>query len=342
MRARTELNPGGLSQRRVTAWTERLRALGGTPADESMLRCNAVRVREFYGFSDTARTLADDFEGRIFVRRLAVMAGASCTLRSPITPIWDERPARRRPDWVADDAVVVGTLLGVADSPLYVTRYADAPLRGSSHPLEQAELVIPVALLGKRRVLTEGSDIASRFLGSVLARATAAFVARFAACAATGDSGAGDSGKGPDPDEERAAVELIVDALAGLAGSKALKARLGDNPVLIREAALAVIERRYSDPKFDVESIAAELYVSRRHLYRAFEGADQSLAGLIAERRIESATAAIRAAPYLRLSDLAGRCGFASADTFRSRFRAIVGISPSDYRALEQHRRTVN
>ena len=165
------------------------------------------------------------------------------------------------------------------------------------------------------------------FVGTVLSRATAAFVARFAVRSVTRDPA-----EMPNSDEEQTAIELIANSLGDLAGSKAL---VNCHSMVLREAVLAVIERRYGDPAFDVESIAAELYVSRRHLYRAVEGVDKSLSGLIAELRIEAAKALMRASPQSRMSTVAGRCGFASLDTFRSRFRAIVGISPSDYRALQ-------
>ncbi|MFZ2512076.1 MAG: helix-turn-helix transcriptional regulator [Gordonia sp. (in: high G+C Gram-positive bacteria)] len=326
-----EASPGGLGEQRVAAWKERLRALGGDPAVEPTFRIDAAAGRVVYGFDQAARTIPDDFECYMYVSPLVETGQAVCSLRTPVTAVWDERAARDRPGWADGDDLVVSTLLNVEDPPLFIAKYGDTPLRGSMTPLELAELILPANLLGRRRVLTETFEVAPLFVGTVLARATAAFVARFAANRAVREASSH-----TDADDELAAVEVIINALGGLAGSTAL---IGDSPVLLREAALAAIERNYSEPQFDVESIAAELYVSRRHLYRAFEGADQSLAGLIAERRVEAAKATMRRSPHLSVGAVADRCGFASVDTFRSRFRAIVGLSPSDYRVLEQRGR---
>lgn len=334
VRTLPEASPGGLDEPRVAAWKARLRALGGDTAVEPTFRIDAAGARIVYGFDEAARTIPDDFECYMYVSPLAETGQAVCSLRTPVTPVWDERAARDRPGWADSDDLVLSTLLNVEDPPLFVAKYGATPLRGSMAPLELAELILPASLLGSRRVLTEAADVAPLFVGTVLARATAAFVARFAVSQAVRDTNID-----TEADDGLAAVEVIINALGVLAGAKAL---VGDSPVLLREVVVAVIERNYAEPQFGVESIAAELYVSRRHLYRAFEGADQSLAGLIAERRIEAAKAMMRRSPHLSVGAVASRCGFASMDTFRSRFRAIVGVSPRDYRDLEQRRRDVN
>lgn len=318
-----EPHSGGLRGDHIRDWQRRLRALGGAPAAQPHQRLAGARARRFYGLADGTDSLDDGFEMCMYSGALTVMDSAVAVLHTPVPPTARPR-ADPRAGPARNDGLVVAALINSPSRALLVGRQAIGPAQESAIPLEIAGLVIPREVFGDRRLAEGPRDGLAVLADTLLANATAAFVARFAVCAATG------ADMHRDAAAEHAAVDLIAQAVGEPAGAQT---QLRDSPVLLREAVRDSIERRYRDPAFDVEAVAAELFLSRRHLYRAFEGADQSLAGMIAERRIIAAKGLLRTEPQASLTVVARRCGFASVDTFRNRFRALTGVGPSDYRA---------
>jgi len=109
--------------------------------------------------------------------------------------------------------------------------------------------------------------------------------------------------------------------------------RLDDANRTVRARALALIEQRFRDPKFAAPQLSAELHVSRRQMYRHFSAAGESLADLIAKRRLEEVRSVLRAQPGKRLDEVARAAGFASTSAMRNRFRGAYGITPAEFRS---------
>lgn len=109
-----------------------------------------------------------------------------------------------------------------------------------------------------------------------------------------------------------------------------------DAVAAVRIRALAAIDARFADPNLTADSLAQMLKVSRRFLYRAFEGADISVAGLLRDRRLDYAVDLLMDShrPELAIATVAQRCGFSGASSFTRAFRARFGCAPSGYRDL--------
>ena len=184
-------------------------------------------------------------------------------------------------------------------------------------------IAIPLSLLGKHRYVAEQPRRALS-KRTPLSRAAAGFVRRFAADTAAADLPA------PSSDTELAAIDLLTAALSELAVDD--RYALQDDTLFNHQAALDLIARRHRDPDFTPDSIAAELHLSRRQLYRLFENTDQSLATRIADSRVETAREMLIANPWLPVAGISSASGFRSVATFRNRFKARYGMGPVEYR----------
>jgi AraC-like DNA-binding protein len=93
-----------------------------------------------------------------------------------------------------------------------------------------------------------------------------------------------------------------------------------------------LIDREYGSP-LDLEAIAREAGYSRFHFARAFATAyGETPRAYLTRRRIERAKELLRTA-NLSVTEICLLVGFSSPGSFSGRFRALVGQSPSDYRA---------
>ena len=103
----------------------------------------------------------------------------------------------------------------------------------------------------------------------------------------------------------------------------------------LRGRALAEIAANHRDAALTPAVVAAHLSVSLRHLQRAFENADQSVAHAIASRRAESAALLLVSpmASALTMQQIARDCGFSSAFELRAAFREHYSMLPSEYRS---------
>jgi AraC-like DNA-binding protein len=105
---------------------------------------------------------------------------------------------------------------------------------------------------------------------------------------------------------------------------------------LIRARTDAIIFEQSSDPALTPASIAAQLSVSLRQLYRAFTGTD-SPAARIRRRRLERAAELLTAGSEGgHVEKIAQDCGFASAEYFSRAFRREFGLSPRAYRSAHR------
>ncbi len=98
----------------------------------------------------------------------------------------------------------------------------------------------------------------------------------------------------------------------------------------------AIIFEQASDPALTPATIAAQLNISLRQLYRAFTGTE-SPAARIRRRRLERAAEilATRTGPG-QVERVAVECGFASAEYFSRAFRREFGLSPRAYRSAHR------
>lgn len=92
-----------------------------------------------------------------------------------------------------------------------------------------------------------------------------------------------------------------------------------------------LIDRSSAD-ELDLDVLAAEASVSKYHFVREFAAAfGETPIRYLTRRRIERAQDLIRSA-NLTITEVAMMVGFASLGSFSSRFRQLVGVSPSEYR----------
>ncbi|MGN6606577.1 MAG: helix-turn-helix domain-containing protein [Jatrophihabitans sp.] len=105
---------------------------------------------------------------------------------------------------------------------------------------------------------------------------------------------------------------------------------------LIRARTDAIIFEQAADPTLTPATIAAELSISLRQLYRAFSGMD-SPATRIRRRRLERAAELLTAASGIgQVEKVAIDCGFTSAEYFSRAFRKEFGLSPRAYRSAHR------
>src|SRR5262245_24818853 len=92
-----------------------------------------------------------------------------------------------------------------------------------------------------------------------------------------------------------------------------------------------LIDRDYAQP-LDLEAMAREAGYSRFHFARAFaEAYGEPPRAYLTRRRIERAKTLLRSA-NLSVTEICLLVGFSSVGSFSSRFRSLVGRSPSEYR----------
>jgi AraC-like DNA-binding protein len=92
-----------------------------------------------------------------------------------------------------------------------------------------------------------------------------------------------------------------------------------------------LIDRDYAEP-LDLDAMAAEAGYSRSHFARAFASAyGETPHAYLTRRRIERAKTLLRSA-NLSVTEICFLVGFASLGSFSTRFRELVGRSPSEYR----------
>lgn len=89
-------------------------------------------------------------------------------------------------------------------------------------------------------------------------------------------------------------------------------------------------DRNFAEP-LDLEQLAAVAGLSKWHFQRLFTATyGRSPAAYLSERRVERAQDLLRAT-NLTVTEVCHAVGFSSLGSFSSRFRAIVGETPSDF-----------
>jgi AraC-like DNA-binding protein len=91
-------------------------------------------------------------------------------------------------------------------------------------------------------------------------------------------------------------------------------------------------DRSYAEP-LDLEALAAAAGVSKYHFLRSFAATyGKTPAVYLAERRIERAQDLLRAT-NLTVTEVCYLVGYSSLGSFSSKFRQLVGVTPSEYQA---------
>jgi AraC-like DNA-binding protein len=91
------------------------------------------------------------------------------------------------------------------------------------------------------------------------------------------------------------------------------------------------IDREFAQP-LDLEMLAREEFISSGHLSRQFKATyGESPYSYLMTRRVERAMALLRRGD-LSVTDICFEVGFSSLGTFSTRFKELVGRSPSAYR----------
>ncbi|MFC9896661.1 helix-turn-helix domain-containing protein [Nocardia sp. NPDC127579] len=93
-----------------------------------------------------------------------------------------------------------------------------------------------------------------------------------------------------------------------------------------------LVDRDYAEP-LDLDELAAAAGISKYHFLRAFTAVyGRTPAVYLAERRIERAQDLLRAT-NLTVTEICMLVGYSSLGSFSSKFRQLVGVSPSEYQA---------
>lgn len=132
---------------------------------------------------------------------------------------------------------------------------------------------------------------------------------------------------------EAAVVQHALEILSfTLAGVSPLVPASGNLLPRIR----AYIEKNLAEPTLTPAAIARDHRISRRHLYRLFDAAGDSVAAFIRTRRLERSKAILgdHVNTKRSISEIAFACGFNDATTFGRAFRAAFGVTPRDYRRM--------
>jgi AraC-like DNA-binding protein len=104
-------------------------------------------------------------------------------------------------------------------------------------------------------------------------------------------------------------------------------------PLLVHlRRARDLADRCYAEP-LDLEALAAAAGVSKYHFLRCFAATyGRTPAVYLAERRIERAQDLLRAT-NLTVTEVCTLVGYTSLGSFSTKFRQLVGMSPSEYQA---------
>lgn len=101
---------------------------------------------------------------------------------------------------------------------------------------------------------------------------------------------------------------------------------------LQREQVLGYLRLRYADPLLDVDAVAQGCHMSRRTLFRLFEGAEVGVGPALRQIRVERAQRMLREQPGRAVSAVGQACGFRGEAQFHRAFRDNTGCTPAEYR----------
>jgi AraC-like DNA-binding protein len=126
------------------------------------------------------------------------------------------------------------------------------------------------------------------------------------------------------------AAHLLDLAALGLGarGDLAIAARRGGLRAVRLKAVLQVMEKRFSEPDFSAQKLAAAVRLSERYVNELLFEAGASFTTRLNELRLRKAAELLQQAER-RISDIAFECGFNDLSYFNRCFRRRFGLTPS-------------
>jgi AraC-like DNA-binding protein len=129
-------------------------------------------------------------------------------------------------------------------------------------------------------------------------------------------------------------LDLVAAAIGPSGEAAEIVAERGVKAARVR-AVLSEIARRFSDPNFDLDSVAGTLGLSRRYVQQLLETTGKPFTEHLVERRLERAFAMLTDRRALRsaIIDIAFAAGFSDVSHFNRMFRRRFGETPSGVRS---------
>jgi AraC-like DNA-binding protein len=126
------------------------------------------------------------------------------------------------------------------------------------------------------------------------------------------------------------AAHLLDLAAIGLGarGDHAVEAQRGGLRAVRLKAVLTILQRRFSEPDFSAQKLAAEAGLSERYVNELLYEAGASFTTRLNELRMRKA-ADLLARKEGRISDIAFECGFNDLSYFNRCFRRRFGLTPT-------------
>jgi transcriptional regulator GlxA family with amidase domain len=128
-------------------------------------------------------------------------------------------------------------------------------------------------------------------------------------------------------------LDLLAAALGPTADAAEMVAGRGVRAARLR-AILAEVERRFSEPDFDLDKVAGALGLSRRYVQQLLEETGKSFVEHLVERRLDRAFVMLtdRRCLHMAIIDIATAAGFGDVSHFNRMFRRRFGDRPSGVR----------
>jgi AraC-like DNA-binding protein len=264
-----------------------------------------------------------------------------CSVRSNATRV--DRSERMTRDGADPNVFLAlqksGSSIVVQDGREAVLRPGDLAVFDSTAPftllddggIRQWQIRIPIAQLGLPVHLLRSVSAIRLSPDHPVADLAAAYFHRMASRPEMFTQQGAETLSGPSIELVRALISTHVDASATLRES--MQETL---PLRIME----FVRSRLGDPDLGAARIAAEHHISVRHLYNVLAASGISLGAWIRSERLERCRAdfARADAAGATIAAIARRWGFADASSFGRQFRAAYGLTPREWRELNQHR----
>jgi AraC-like DNA-binding protein len=115
----------------------------------------------------------------------------------------------------------------------------------------------------------------------------------------------------------------------GARGEVATEARRGGVRAVRLKAVLAILQRRFTEPDFSAQKLAAAVGLSERYVNELLYEAGASFTSRLLELRLRRAAEWLAQASDRRISDIAFDCGFNDLSYFNRCFRRRFGLTPT-------------
>jgi AraC-like DNA-binding protein len=115
----------------------------------------------------------------------------------------------------------------------------------------------------------------------------------------------------------------------GVRGELATEARRGGVRAVRLKAVLMILQRRFTEPDFSAQKLAAAAGLSERYVNELLYEAGASFTSRLLELRLRRAAEWLAQAGERRISDIAFDCGFNDLSYFNRCFRRRFGLTPT-------------